>query len=97
MREIKDEKLSAVIVNKLNKCCIHLCSGRFDLAREGFDEVITYPPQQGGLGLKEIVSDSSVDGYLPSYLVSLLSYFYLRTKNYKMARALVKGRRFLIN
>mmetsp|Transcript_1506 Transcript_1506/g.2661 ORF Transcript_1506/g.2661 Transcript_1506/m.2661 type:complete len:86 (-) Transcript_1506:107-364(-) len=34
---------------------------------------------------------------LPTYLVVLLTYFYLRTKNFKMARALVKSRRFVID
>ena len=34
---------------------------------------------------------------LPAYLVSLLSYFYLRVKNIKMARAMVKSRRFVVD
>lgn len=34
---------------------------------------------------------------LPAYLVSLLTYFYLRTKNFKMARAMVKSRRFVVD
>ena len=32
---------------------------------------------------------------LPAYLVTLLTYFYLRTKNLKMARSLIKSRRFV--
>ncbi len=76
---------------------VHLCSGRFELARKGFDEVITNPEEHGGLGLREITCEAGVDGCLPAYLVSLLTYFYLRTKNLKMARAMVKSRRFLID
>jgi len=34
---------------------------------------------------------------LPSYVVSLLSYFYLRVKNLKMAKAVVKSRRFVVD
>ena len=34
---------------------------------------------------------------LPPYLVTLLTYFYLRTKNFKMARAMVKSRRFVVD
>jgi hypothetical protein len=34
---------------------------------------------------------------LPAYLVTLLVYFYLRVKNLKMARALIKSRRFVID
>lgn len=34
---------------------------------------------------------------LPAYLVTLLTYFYLRVKNLKMARALIKSRRFVVD
>ena len=34
---------------------------------------------------------------LPAYLISLLSYFYLRVKNLKMAKAVVKSRRFVVD
>jgi hypothetical protein len=34
---------------------------------------------------------------LPAYLITLLVYFYLRTKNLKMARALIKSRRFVVD
>ena len=45
--------------------------------------------------MKEITADAESTQMLPSYLISLLAYFYLRTKNLKMARALVKNRRFV--
>ena len=67
------------------------------MARRGFDEVISQPEELGGLGLKEITVDTASSGMLPSYLVSLLTYFYLRTKNFKMARAMVKSRRFVVD
>ena len=34
---------------------------------------------------------------LPAYLVTLLTYFYLRVKNLKMAKAMIKSRRFVID
>jgi hypothetical protein len=34
---------------------------------------------------------------MPGYLVNLLVYFYMKTKNYKMARQLLKSRRFLLD
>lgn len=91
------EKLTTRIINKLNKCVVHLCQGRFEMARKGFDEIITNSEEHGGLGLREITLDGDVDSCLPAYLVTLLTYFYLRTKNLKMARAMVKSRRFVID
>jgi len=34
---------------------------------------------------------------LPAYLVTLLTYFYLRVKNLKMAKAMIKSRRFVVD
>jgi len=59
--------------------------------------VITSSEENGGLGLQEITCDMESKDMLPSYLVSLLSYFYLRVKNLKMARAVVKSRRFVVD
>lgn len=53
--------------------------------------------ENGGLGLREITVDTAVSGMLPAYLVTLLTYFYLRTKNFKMARSMVKSRRFVVD
>ena len=47
--------------------------------------------------MKEITSDTESSQMLPAYLINLLVYFYLRTNNLKMARALVKNRRFVID
>ena len=38
-----------------------------------------------------------MNAILPAYLVNLLTYFYLRTKNFKMARSMVKSRRFVVD
>jgi len=92
-----EEKLNAKIINRLNKCVVYLCHGQFDMARRGFDEVLSQPEEAGGLGLKEITVDTASSAMLPSYLVSLLTYFYLRTKNFKMARAMIKSRRFVVD
>lgn len=74
-----------------------MCNCRFELARKGFDEVITNSEEHGGLGLREIGTNGDVSGSLPAYLISLLTYFYLRTNNLKMARAMVKSRRFIVD
>lgn len=34
---------------------------------------------------------------IPAYITNLLVYFYLKTKNFKMARQLLKSRRFLVD
>lgn len=75
----------------MNVCVVHICAGEFEQARQRFDEVLLE------LNLKEITAESDYQNMLPAYLVSLLTYFYLRTKNLKMARALVKSRRFVID
>lgn len=53
-----DEKISEEIINKLNKCVVHICAGQFELARTKFDEIITQPEESGGLGMKEITCES---------------------------------------
>ena len=90
-----NEILTEQIINKLNNCVVYLCSGQLELARQKFDEVISQSEENGGLGLREITTETESQHMLPAYLVTLLTYFYLRTKNLKMARALVKSRRFV--
>jgi hypothetical protein len=53
-----DEKISEEIINKLNRCVIHICAGNFELARAKFDEIITSPEESGGLGMKEITCET---------------------------------------
>lgn len=89
--------LTVKIINKLNKCVVDICQGNFDKAREKLDEVITNPEDAGGLGLKEITLEKDSNAMLPAYLVTLLTYFYLRVKNLKMAKAMIKSRRFVID
>ena len=92
-----EELLTVKIINKLNKCVVDICSGQFDQAREKLDEVITNSEETGGLGLKEITCDGDSNEMLPAYLVTLLTYFYLRVKNLKMAKAMIKSRRFVVD
>ena len=92
-----EEVLNVKIINKLNRCVVDICAGQFEKARLKFDEVITATPENGGLGLTEITCDVNSSQMLPSYLISLLSYFYLRVKNLKMAKAVVKSRRFVVD
>lgn len=91
------ELLTVKIINKLNRCVVDICSGNLDRAREKLDEVITAPVENGGLGLKEITCESDSTEMLPSYLITLLTYFYLRVKNLKMAKSLIKSRRFVVD
>ena len=74
-----------------------MCKGDLNLARKEFVDVIKNSEEEGCLGMKEITCDNDSSQMLPAYLVSLLTYFYLRTKNLKMARAMVKSRRFLVD
>ena len=69
-----------------------MCQGQLSKARETFDSILEDNLQQ-----HEITKDPSVNGMLPPYLITLLTYFYLKTKNYKMARSLVKCRRFVVD
>jgi hypothetical protein len=92
-----EEHLTVAIINKLNRCVVDICSGNFEKARQKFDEVISSSVENGGLGLQEVTSESDSSQLLPAYVCSLLSYFYLRVKNLKMARAVVKSRRFVID
>lgn len=85
------------IINKLNRCVVDLCAGEFGKAREKLDEVITNSIENGGLGLKEITCETDSNEMLPAYLITLLTYFYLRVKNLKMAKSLIKSRRFVID
>lgn len=47
--------------------------------------------------LKIITTDSTSASLLPGFLINTLVYFFLRTKNFKMARQLAKNRRFLVD
>lgn len=92
-----DEYLTPKIINKLNRCVVEICANNLEKARTLFDEVITNSEENGGLGMREITCDTETSQMLPAYLVSLLTYFYLRVKNLKMARALIKSRRFVVD
>lgn len=51
-----------------------------DQAKNTFDQVLE------ALDLKLQTTDSDSKNMLPAYLVNLLVYFYIKTKNLKMAR-----------
>lgn len=91
------EVLTLKMINKLNKCVVELCQGNFEGARAKFDEVITNSEENGGLGLKEITCETDSHQMLPGYLATLLSYFYMRVKNFKMARSMAKYHRFVVD
>lgn len=57
-----------------------MCSGHMDQAKLTFDQVLE------ALELKVQTTDTDSKNLLPDYLVNLLVYFYIKTKNYKMAR-----------
>lgn len=91
----EEEYLTVNIINKFNKCVVEICQGNLEKARQLFDEIISN--NEDGLGLKEITCENDSEQMLPAYLIRLLTYFYLRVKNFKMARALVKSRRFVVD
>ena len=68
-----------------------MCAGQMDQAKNTFDQVLD------ALDLKLQTTDSDSKNMLPAYLVNLLVYFYIKTKNLKMARQLLKSRRFLVD
>jgi hypothetical protein len=49
------------------------------------------------LDLKLQTSDTDSKWMIPGYIANLLVYFYIKTKNLKMARQLLKSRRFLLD
>lgn len=57
-----------------------MCAGQMDQAKLAFDQVLE------ALELKVQTTDPDSKNLLPDYLVNLLVYFYIKTKNYKMAR-----------
>jgi hypothetical protein len=57
-----------------------MCAGQMDQAKNTFDQVLE------ALDLKLQTTDSDSKNMLPAYLVNLLVYFYIKTKNLKMAR-----------
>ena len=79
------------IINLINISAVHMCAGQMDQAKVVFDQVLE------ALELKIQTTDSDSKNLLPDYLVNLLVYFYIKTKNYKMARQLLKSRRFLVD
>lgn len=58
-------------------------------AKDTLDDMMTQ------LDIKLVTNNSSSDSILPQYLIHTLVYFFLKTKNYKMARELTKHRRFV--
>lgn len=79
------------IINLINISAVQMCAGQMDQAKVAFDQVLE------ALELKIQTTDSDSKNLLPDYLVNLLVYFYIKTKNYKMARQLLKSRRFLVD
>jgi tetratricopeptide (TPR) repeat protein len=92
-----EDKLTVKIINKLNRAVVELCAGNMLKARTLLDEVINNSEENGGLGLREVTNETDSANMLPSYLITLLTYFYLRVKNLKMAKAVVKSRRFVVD
>lgn len=49
------------------------------------------------LDLRLVVTESESKHMLPSFLVNILIYFFLVSKNFKMARHLAKSSRFVLD
>lgn len=85
------ERISVGTVTRMNKAAVKLCAGDFIGAKEALDELLESDQ------LRLTSTDSSAESLLPGHLLNILVYFFLRTKNFKMARHLAKNRRFLID
>ncbi len=83
--------VSSKVINLINISAVHMCAGQMDQAKAAFDQVLE------ALELKLQTTDTDSKNLLPDYLVNLLVYFYIKSKNYKMARQLLKSRRFLVD
>ena len=88
---IAGDKLSQRTVAVMNKVAILLCAGDLFNAKQSLDELLCDE------NLPLITQNMASDGVIPSYLVQQLVYFFLKTKNYKLARHLAKYRRFIID
>eukprot|EP00352_Strombidinopsis_acuminata_P002535 CAMPEP_0176382022 /NCGR_PEP_ID=MMETSP0126-20121128/32334_1 /TAXON_ID=141414 ORGANISM="Strombidinopsis acuminatum, Strain SPMC142" /NCGR_SAMPLE_ID=MMETSP0126 /ASSEMBLY_ACC=CAM_ASM_000229 /LENGTH=105 /DNA_ID=CAMNT_0017746167 /DNA_START=2803 /DNA_END=3120 /DNA_ORIENTATION=+ len=75
----------------MNQTAVLLCNGDLQQARTKLDEILER------LELKLVTTELDSRHMIPAYLTNLLVYFYLKTKNFKMARNLVKTRRFILD
>lgn len=68
-----------------------LCQGDLIAAKGQLDELLD------DQNLRVIQVDSTTSEMIPDYLIKLLQYFLLVSKNFKMARHLTKYRRFVLD
>eukprot|EP00347_Sterkiella_histriomuscorum_P018969 403343469 len=90
---IREEKssLNSSIIQTINISAINICAGDMDQAKATFDQALE------ALELKLQTTEMESKNLLPSYLVNLLVYFYIKAKNFKMARQLLKSRRYVLD
>ena len=65
--------VSGRIVNLINISAVQMCAGQMDQAKQAFDQVLE------ALELKVQTTDLESKHLLPTYLVNLLVYFYIKT------------------
>ena len=75
----------------MNKAAIMLCQGDLVSAKNQLDELLD------DQSLRVVHTEANATELIPDYLVKLLQYFLMVTKNYKMARHLTKYRRFVLD
>ena len=75
----------------MNKAAIMLCSGDLLSAKDQLDDLLEDE------NLSVIQTEANTTDLIPDYLIKLLQYFLMVTKNYKMARHLTKYRRFVLD
>lgn len=99
---LQDQPVNVKQMNLLNQSAIHMCAGQFDQAKQCIDQVLE------GMELKLQTTEHEAKLMLPSYIVNILVYFYIKTskqikqlttnlENYKMARQLLKYRRLVVD
>jgi hypothetical protein len=75
----------------MNGAAFALCRGDIENAKEQLDVLLERLDQ------KLIAIDNDIKHVIPSYIASILIYFFLLTKNFKMARHLTKFSRFAVD
>jgi len=89
---IHSDKLTTKTIVQMNKAAVMLCQGDILAAKTQLDELL----EDQNLNIIQTESPSSSE-MIPDYLIKLLTYFLLTTKNYKMARHVTKYRRFVLD
>ena len=74
---IEESKISPKVAQLSNQAAVLMCSGNFDQAKVSIDQVLEQ------LELKLQTTETESKHMIPSYLVNLLIYFFVKTSKLK--------------